>query len=259
MGTATADDLIAGDNLGRLLPIIVASIALFLVPLTVSAQSDGGSNLEQLTEGQQVYSDICSGCHQPTGVGISGSFPPLKDNPHVDDADYVRGVIENGRTGPIEVNGETFDGVMPSFGTLDDDQIAAVIAYLQNDLEIPGATPEPVPGDATTGNTLPVLATTMASIAFLIGLAIALWVLAPRIVGVIDRRNLSRLDAALKGGLIVLYFVLTIAFLPSMLLSTQVIERLPDGVQDFVATSVWVGALGIGILGLWWLQRQDRI
>jgi hypothetical protein len=59
--------------------------------------------------------------------------------------------------------------------------------------------------------------------------------------------------------LIVIYFAATTVFLPSAILSTEVMARLPQGVQDFVATAVWAGALGIGVLGLWWFQRQDRI
>lgn len=259
MASARADDRAPQRDRMRLLPILLTSIAVLLIPLAGLAQSDD-SNIEQLTEGQQVYTDICSGCHQPTGVGIPGSFPPLKGNPHVDDAEYVRGVIQNGRTGEIQVDGVTYDGEMPPFTTLDDDQIDAVIAYLQNDFVVPGETPaEPAEGGAAAGTTLPLFATTMATFAYLLALGIALWVLAPRIVGVIHRGDVPRLDAALKGGLIVLYFVLTTVFLPSTLLSSEVISRLSEGVQDFVATSVWAGALGIGILGLWWLQRQDRI
>jgi mono/diheme cytochrome c family protein len=261
VGTAKAADQGSGDNRVRLLPVLIACTAVLLLPATGAAQSDESQNIEQLAEGQQIYSDNCSACHQPTGLGIPGSFPPLRDNPRVADDEYVRGVVTNGLSGPIEVNGETYDGVMPSFTTLDDAQIDAVIAFLQNGLVVPGdgAGPEDDDGGTTAGTTLPVFASTMASFAYLIAIAIALWVLAPRIIGVIDRGSVSRLDAALKGSLIVIYFAVTTVFLPSLLLSTEVMGRLPQGLQDFVATAVWAGALGIGVLGLWWFQRQDRI
>lgn len=259
MGTASATD--RRHNRGRLIPILIACTAFLLLPATGAAQSDETQNIEQLTEGQQLYTDNCSGCHQPSGLGIPGSFPPLKDNPNVDDAEYVRGVVKNGLSGQIEVNGETYDGVMPSFGTLDDTQIDAIIAFLQNDLVVPGETPtEPEEGGGTpAGTVLPVFASTMASFAYIIAIGIGLWVLSPRIIGVIDRGSVGRLDAVLKGGLIVIYFAVTTVLLPSAILSTEVMGRLPQGVQDFVATAVWAGALGIGILGLWWFQRQDRI
>jgi mono/diheme cytochrome c family protein len=244
----------------RLLPFLIVCTAVLLLPATGAAQSDEDQNIEQLTEGQQVYSDNCSGCHQPTGLGIPGSFPPLRDNPNVQDTEYVRGVIQNGLSGPIEVNGETYDGVMPSFNTLDEAQIDAVIAFLQNGLVVPGETPTESGSDGpTAGTTIPGIASSMSILAYLIAIGIAAWVLAPRIIGVIDRRHVSPVDAGLKSVLIVVYFAVTTVFIPSFILSTEVISRLPRGVQDFVATAIWAGALGIGLLGLWWFQRQDRI
>lgn len=239
-----------------LAPLI--AILLLTFPATGLAQSDE-VDTEQLILGQQVFTDNCSACHQPGGVGIPGSFPPLVDNPHVDDAEYVRGVIQNGRTGEIVVNGDTYNGVMPSFPTLDDTQIDAVIAYLQNDLVVPGGTPPQADGGSSAGTTLPPVASGMFTLAFVIAIAIAGWVLAPRIVGVIDRRSTAKLDAGLKSGLVVIYFIVTTVFIPSMILKTEVLERLPRGVQDFVAGSLWIGGLAIGMLGLWWFQRQDRI
>ncbi len=262
MHTPEEADRKPGSNGWRLVPFLIACTAVLLVPATGAAQSDETQNIEQLTEGQQVYADICSGCHQPGGLGIPGSFPPLKDNPNVNDTEYVRGVIQNGLSGEIVVNGETYNGVMPPQTSLDDAQIDAVIAFLQNGLVVPGGTPsEPDEGAAETGagTALPVFASTMATFAYIIAIGIALWVLSPHIVGVIERGHVSRLDAALKGGLIVIYFAATTVFLPSAILSTEVMARLPQGVQDFVATAVWAGALGIGVLGLWWFQRQDRI
>ena len=260
MGTARAADQGLRNNRARLLRILIVCTAVLLIPATGAAQSDEEPNIDQLGEGQQIYSDNCSACHQPSGLGIPGSFPPLKDNTNIQDSDYVRGVIQNGLSGPIEVNGEVYDGVMPSFNTLDDAQIDAVIAFLQNGLVVPGGTPtEPEAGGPTAGSTIPGIASSMSILAYLIAIGIGLWVLAPRIVGVIDRGSVSRLDAALKGGLIVIYFAATTVFIPSFVLSTEVMSRLPQGVQDFVASAIWFGALGIGILGLWWFQRQDRI
>jgi mono/diheme cytochrome c family protein len=260
VGTAKAADRGSGNNRARLVPILIACTAVLLLPATGAAQSDEDQNIEQLTQGQQVYSDNCSACHQPTGLGIPGSFPPLKDNPNVQDATYVEGVIQNGLSGPIEVNGETYDGVMPSFTTLDDSQIAAVVAFLQNGLVVPGETPaEPEAGGPTAGTTIPAVASSLSILAYLIAIGIGIWVLAPRVIGVIDRRHTSPVDAGLKSVLIVIYFAVTTVFIPSLVLSTEVISRLPEGVQVFVATAIWAGALAIGLLGLWWFQRQDRI
>lgn len=261
MGTAKAADGGSGTMGARWVPALIALTALLLLPATGAAQSDGEEqNIEQLAQGQQLYSDNCAGCHQPGGLGIAGSFPPLKGNPRVDDAEYVRGVIQNGRSGQIEVDGEIYDGVMPPVTGLDDGQIDALIAYLQNDLTVPGGdTAEPEASGPTAGTTIPGVASSMSLLAYLIAIGIAAWILAPRVIGVIRRGEVSPLDAGLKSGLIVVYFIATTVLLPSYLLSTEVISRLAQGVQDFVATAVWGGGLAIGLLGLWWFQRQDRI
>lgn len=238
---------------------MAALLVLLFATLPATAQTDTEVDVELLQQGQDVYIQNCSGCHQPSGAGLPGSFPPLLDNPNVQDSAYVRDVIMNGRTGVIEVNGQTFDGVMPPVTGLDDGQIDAVIAFVQNGLVVPGAAPAEAPAGPAAGTQLPPFATAMSSLAYLLVLILAALVIGPRVIGVIDRRAVAPLDAALKAILIVAYFVLGTVFVPSFVLQTEVVSRLPGAVQDVVAGSLWLGALAIGIIGLWWFQRQDRI
>ena len=253
------------DSLGRafsrLTPVVLAAVIAVALPATAQEET----NVDQLVEGQDLYLENCSGCHQPTGVGLPPQFPPLLDNPRVSDAEYVRDVIMNGLSGEIEVLGETYDGVMPSFPTLEDAQIEAIIAFVQNDLVVPGAgngeggVPD-LAGGPTAGTELPPVASAMAQLAYLVIAATAVAVLGPRVVAVIgDRREVSGVDVGLKTAAIVIYFVFTTVLLPSFILQTEVISRLPRAIQDFVALAIWLGALGMGIFGLWWAQRQDRI
>ena len=71
-------------------------------------------------------------CHQPNGEGIPGAFPPVAKSDYLN-ADPIRGVeaIVHGLEGPIKVNGESFNSVMPAMD-LTDDQIANVMTYLLN-------------------------------------------------------------------------------------------------------------------------------
>lgn len=240
--------------------VVMATWLLF--PTAAIAQEE--TNVDQLVEGQNLYLENCSGCHQPSGVGLLPQFPPLLDNPHVEDSEYVRSVIMNGLSGEIEVLGQTYDGVMPSFPTLDDTQIDAIVAFVQNDLVVPGAGDGeggvPDLAGPTAGTQLPPIASAMAQLAYLVvGVAI-LAVLGPRIGAVISNRGeVSGVDAGLKTASIVVYFVVATVLLPSFVLQTEVMSRLPRSVQDFVALAIWLGALAIGLLGLWWAQRQDRI
>ena len=90
----------------------------------------GAANAE--ADGAKVYA-TCSACHQPTGAGIPGAFPPLAES------EWVNGPVENliriqlrGLMGPITVKGTTYNSVMPPNATMSDDQIAAVLTYVRS-------------------------------------------------------------------------------------------------------------------------------
>ena len=88
----------------------------------------------QAPDGKQVFSTTCAACHQVTGEGVPGIYPPLAGSEWVngEEAKVVR-ILLHGVTGPIEVAGETFNGMMPPWGgTLKDDDIAAVLTYVRS-------------------------------------------------------------------------------------------------------------------------------
>jgi mono/diheme cytochrome c family protein len=101
-----------------------AALGLALLPTAASAQ---GAN------GAKIYGTICGACHQATGTGVSGVFPPLAGSEWVTGAESrVIKVILHGLTGDIEVNGETYSSTMPPFGTaLKDAEVAAVATYIR--------------------------------------------------------------------------------------------------------------------------------
>lgn len=110
-----------------------ASLAVAVVigaqPAATVAQSGGGAS---------VFSARCASCHQPGGVGLPPTFPPLPGNPNAVDPAYVRSVIEDGRTGSIEVDGVTYNGVMPAVVGLSEGEVDQVVAYV---VELAGASP----------------------------------------------------------------------------------------------------------------------
>ena len=86
---------------------------------------------ELMAKGEGVYLANCAACHQPTGVGLAGAFPPLAGS------DFLKGnrkevlaVALFGLEGPITVNGVEYNGVMPSLGHLRDEDLAAAITYV---------------------------------------------------------------------------------------------------------------------------------
>lgn len=107
------------------------------VPADASWAGDNRSPVatEELVElsGEAVYGAQCVACHQPTGAGVAGAFPPLAASPWVieDLATPVR-ILLRGLQGEIEVAGKTYNGVMPAFGHLSDGEIARVVTYIRS-------------------------------------------------------------------------------------------------------------------------------
>jgi len=83
------------------------------------------------TAGQRLYQTYCMGCHQAEGQGIPGTFPPLaKSDFLLADTSRVIDTVVNGLHGPIEVNGQQYNGTMPPMGHLKDDEIAEILSYV---------------------------------------------------------------------------------------------------------------------------------
>ena len=101
--------------------------------------TDGGgetakarNKAERILFGKRTYDQNCLACHQSSGEGIPGAFPPLAGS------DYLlakpTGAIDillNGLSGKITVNGKQFNGVMPAV-QLSDENIANVLTYVLN-------------------------------------------------------------------------------------------------------------------------------
>ena len=101
-----------------------------------AAQGADGAWDEAL--GQQVYGANCASCHQVSGQGIPGAFPPLAGHvPELLAPDggrtYLIDTLLYGLQGQIRVSGQTYNGVMPAWGHLSDEQIAAVANYVSHE------------------------------------------------------------------------------------------------------------------------------
>jgi mono/diheme cytochrome c family protein len=81
--------------------------------------------------GKQVYENKCAACHQLTGLGLPGVFPPLKGNAVVTAADpteHIRTVLR-GVSGKM-IGGVAYGAAMPPFADqLSDEEIAAVLNH----------------------------------------------------------------------------------------------------------------------------------
>ena len=96
---------------------------------TAEVAAAGADDL--MAKGEAVFLANCSACHQPTGVGLAGAFPPLAGSDFLKgDRKQVMSAALFGLSGPITVNGVEYNGVMPSLGHLPDEDLAAALTYV---------------------------------------------------------------------------------------------------------------------------------
>jgi mono/diheme cytochrome c family protein len=87
---------------------------------------------ERFITGRDFYMKACIECHQAAGSGVPLTFPPLAGSEWVmGDRDTLLRIILCGLTGPIEVNGVEFNGVMPGHSHVSDEEIASIASFVR--------------------------------------------------------------------------------------------------------------------------------
>lgn len=143
-----------GDNVANKDPHIkplnldkqeIADLKAFLLALRGSLPEINVASIvtqaynEPTLDGKKLFEGkgTCVNCHQSTGLGIPGVFPPLAGNTHVTEGngDYIANTILHGRTGKLEVNGKAYSSTMPAIGmlqNLSNAEVAAIATYIRS-------------------------------------------------------------------------------------------------------------------------------
>jgi nitrite reductase (NO-forming) len=118
------DEVYIGDKVASLASVATAVQASAQGNLTVAQQIEAGSAL---------YKGTCSVCHQDDGAGLPNVFPPLAKSDYLmSNPQRAIEVVLNGLSGPVTVNGSTYNSVMPPMSQLNDDEIANILTYAMN-------------------------------------------------------------------------------------------------------------------------------
>ncbi|MCP4810683.1 MAG: nitrite reductase, copper-containing [Proteobacteria bacterium] len=95
----------------------------------------------QIAAGKSLYAGTCSTCHGGDGAGIAGVFPPLAGSDFLnEDPARAAGIVMNGLSGPVTVNGKEFASVMPPMSNLRDDEIANILTFVYSEWDNSGVT-----------------------------------------------------------------------------------------------------------------------
>jgi mono/diheme cytochrome c family protein len=126
-------------------------IALIIITISACGGRNKGSEQQQQTRpqseikpavpesltasgaaGKKVYDTACLVCHMANGTGVPGMFPPLAKTDWVTgDKDRLIRITIQGLSGKIEVNGVTYNSIMPPNSHLSDREIADVLTYIR--------------------------------------------------------------------------------------------------------------------------------
>jgi mono/diheme cytochrome c family protein len=108
--------------------LAAATLTLTNLPMAGSAAPDG----------KAIFTARCAACHQATGAGVPGAFPPLAKNSNVtgDPKGPITAVVK-GKQGALKVGGTTYNGVMQAWrgappALLSNAEIAAVLTYVRS-------------------------------------------------------------------------------------------------------------------------------
>ena len=99
---------------------------------TLQPKTAGG---EVFAKGRRVFQIYCLVCHQASGLGTPGQFPPLAGSEWAlaQSPNRIIRLVLNGGQGPIEVKGQVYSAAaMPPWkDLLKDEDIAAVLTYVR--------------------------------------------------------------------------------------------------------------------------------
>ena len=104
-----------------------------------TAGAGAATEVAELTpaeRGKKIFSANCATCHQMTGLGVAGQYPPLAGSEIVNGgARRPAMIVLKGLTGPITVKGQQFGSAVmqPWEKTLNDQKIADVLTFVRQE------------------------------------------------------------------------------------------------------------------------------
>lgn len=97
----------------------------------LTARAGGSSGA---VDGAQIFSSQCAACHQASGAGVPGVFPPLAGSEWVNGKSSLAiNILLHGISGKLTVKGTSYEGAMPSFkDKLSDAELAALLTHIRS-------------------------------------------------------------------------------------------------------------------------------
>jgi mono/diheme cytochrome c family protein len=107
-----------------------------------ASPGDAAAKIDPVVMGKAAFQSVCMTCHQQTGMGMPGIYPPLAASEWVNgsEARIIR-IVVYGLKGDVHVEGHEYNAAqMPVFGQVpgsaynwSDEKIAAVLTYVRQE------------------------------------------------------------------------------------------------------------------------------
>ncbi len=101
-----------------------------------NAGAEQAAELTPAEKGKKIFSANCATCHQATGLGVAGQYPPLAGSEIVNGgARRPAMIVLKGLQGPLTVKGQQYGSAVmqPWEKTLNDQKIADVLTYVRQE------------------------------------------------------------------------------------------------------------------------------
>lgn len=114
------------------LPIVALLVALVSCS-PASKKNSSPKFVQYYIQGELLYQQHCSNCHQKNGKGLGLVYPPLDSSDYMEsNLNEVICLIKNGINGEILVNGKAYNQKMQGLTNLTDLEIAEISTYIYN-------------------------------------------------------------------------------------------------------------------------------
>ena len=93
---------------------LISSFSALLVAAVLASAQEAAFDVKASAErGKPLYMQTCIACHQPTGMGLPGAFPPLAGSEYTTGSPRrMVAMMLKGMQGPLTVKGITYNNIM---------------------------------------------------------------------------------------------------------------------------------------------------
>jgi len=110
---------------------VLAMLLITIVGIQSCYSNVSMETAQYAVNGQKLYTTHCQNCHGAKGEGLGKLYPPLTDSVFLNkQRAQLACIVKHGIRGPLQINGKTYEGIMPGISKLNNVEIAYILTYV---------------------------------------------------------------------------------------------------------------------------------